>query len=53
MWARESPDRVKAGYRASYGIVFALAAVICLAVQLLARPLVSLFMEEGWVLRGL
>lgn len=41
------PQRVKAGYRASYGIVFAIAAVICLAVQLLARPLVSLFMEEG------
>lgn len=41
------PRRVKAGYRASYGIVFAIAAVICLAVQLLARPLVSLFMEEG------
>lgn len=41
------PQRVKAGYRASYGIVFAVAAVICLAVQLLARPLVSLFMEEG------
>ena len=41
------PERVRAGYRASYGIVFAIAAVICLAVQLLARPLVSLFMEEG------
>lgn len=41
------PQRVKAGYRASYGIVFAIAAVICLAVQLLARSLVSLFMEEG------
>ena len=41
------PQRVQGGYRASYGIVFALAAAICLAVQLLARPLVSLFMEEG------
>lgn len=41
------PERVRAGYRASYGIMFAIAAVICLAVQLLARPLVSLFMEEG------
>lgn len=39
-------DRVKAGYRASYGIVIALAAVICLVVQLLARPLISLFMED-------
>ena len=41
------PQRVQGGYWASYGIVFALAAAICLAVQLLARPLVSLFMEEG------
>lgn len=40
-------DRVKAGYRASYGIVIALAAVICLVVQLLARPLISLFMEDA------
>ena len=40
-------DRVKSGYRASYGIVFAIAAVICLLIQLLARPLISLFMEEG------
>ena len=41
------PQRVKEGYRASYGIVFAIAALLCLGVQLLARPLVSLFMEEG------
>ena len=40
-------DRVRSGYRASYGIVFAIAAVICLLIQLLARPLISLFMEEG------
>ena len=40
-------DRVKSGYRASYGIVFAIAAVICLLIQLLARSLISLFMEEG------
>ena len=32
------PERVKAGYRASYGIVFAIAAALCLVVQLLARP---------------
>lgn len=41
------PERVKAGYRASYGIVFAIAAALCLVVQLLARPLISLFMEDG------
>ncbi|MGI6255959.1 MAG: MATE family efflux transporter, partial [Acutalibacter sp.] len=41
------PERVKSGYRASYGIVFAIAAVICLVVQLLARPLISLFLEDG------
>ena len=39
------PERVKAGYRASYGIVFAIAAALCLVVQLLARPLISLFLE--------
>ena len=41
------PERVKAGYRASYGIVFAIAAALCLVVQLLARPLIFLFMEDG------
>ena len=39
-------DRVKSGYRVSYGIVFAIAAAICLLIQLLARPLISLFLEE-------
>ena len=38
-------DRVKSGYRVSYGIIFAIAAAICLVVQLLARPLISLFLE--------
>ena len=38
-------DRVRAGYRVSYGIIFAIAAAICLVVQLLARPLISLFLE--------
>ncbi len=38
-------DRVKTGYRVSYGIIFAIAAAICLVVQLLARPLISLFLE--------
>ena len=41
------PQRVQTGYRASYGIIFALAAAICLVVQLLAQPLVSLFLEDG------
>ena len=40
-------DRVRAGYRVSYGIVFALAAAICLVVQLLAGQLISLFLEDG------
>ena len=40
-------DRVRSGYRVSYGIIFAIAAAICLVVQLLARPLISLFMEDG------
>lgn len=43
----DKPERVKAGYRASYGIVFAIAAGICLVVQLLASPLISLFLEDG------
>lgn len=43
----DKPKRVKAGYRASYGIVFAIAAGICLVVQLLASPLISLFLEDG------
>ena len=47
------PERVKAGYRASYGIVFAIAAALCLVVQLLARPLISLFMEDGGLCGGL
>ena len=38
-------DRVRSGYRVSYGIIFAIAAAICLVVQLLARPLISLFLE--------
>ena len=38
-------DRVKSGYRVSYGIIFAIAAAICLVVQLMARPLISLFLE--------
>lgn len=38
-------DRVKSGYRVSYGIIFAIAAAICLVVQMLARPLISLFLE--------
>ena len=38
-------DRVKSGYRVSYGIIFAIAAAICLVVQLLARPFISLFLE--------
>ena len=38
-------DRVKSGYRVSCGIIFAIAAAICLVVQLLARPLISLFLE--------
>ena len=45
----DKPERVKAGYRASYGIVFAIAAGICLVVQLLASPLISLFLEDGSV----
>ena len=40
-------DRVRAGYRVSYGIVFPLAAAICLVVQLLAGQLISLFLEDG------
>lgn len=40
-------DRVRAGYRVSYGMVFALAAAICLVVQLLAGQLISLFLEDG------
>ena len=40
-------DRVRAGYRVSYGIVFALAAAICLVVQLLTGQLISLFLEDG------
>ncbi len=43
----DKPERVKAGYRASYGIVFTIAAGICLVVQLLASPLISLFLEDG------
>ncbi len=43
----DKPERVQAGYRASYGIVFAIAAGICLVVQLLANPLISLFLEDG------
>ena len=38
-------DRVRSGYRVSYGIIFAIAAAICLVVQMLARPLISLFLE--------
>lgn len=40
-------DRVKKGYRSSYGIILAFAVVICIAAELLSRPLISLFMEEG------
>ena len=40
-------DRVRAGYRSSYGIVFAIAAAICLVIQLLARPLIALFLEDA------
>ena len=39
-------DRVRSGYRVSYGIIFAIAAAICLVVQLLARPLISLFLDS-------
>ena len=38
-------DRVRSGYRVSYGIIFTIAAAICLVVQMLARPLISLFLE--------
>ena len=45
--AGQAGPRPGAGYRVSYGIVFALAAAICLVVQLLAGQLISLFLEDG------
>ena len=44
-------ERVKQGYHAGYGIIFGFAAVICLALELLNRPLIAMFLgEEGTAL---
>lgn len=41
-------DRVRQGYHIGYGIVFGMAAVICLVLELAHQPLISMFLgEEG------
>ena len=40
-------QRVKKGYRASYGIIIAIAAVICLVMELFSHNLITAFLDAG------
>ena len=44
-------ERVKQGYHAGYGIVFGIALLLCLLLELYHQPLIALFLgEEGTAL---
>ena len=40
-------DRVQKGYHTAYGIVAAFAVLLCLALQLFYRPIITMFLGEG------